>query len=229
MTSEAIILAGGLGTRLASVLGELPKCMATIHGRPFLSYLLDYLHKEGIKKVILSIGHLGEGVEQYFGDHYGHLDLIYAFEKEPLGTGGAIAFARTFCNENEFFVLNGDTLFKTRLAEMADFHSKMNADLSIALKFKKDFERYGNVILSKENKVLKFEGKGHYSEGWINGGTYLMKTELFEGRDNTKFSLENDYFPALIETHSVYGFQADSYFIDIGIPEDYERAAKEIK
>lgn len=145
MQNEAIILAGGLGSRLQGVVKDIPKPMATINDKPFLQYLLDYLNKYKIKRVILSVGYKYEVIEGYFGNNYKNIELIYAVEKEPLGTGGGIMNAVKYLQTNLFYLINGDSFFDVNLIELADFHTKQLADFTLSVKAMKHFERYGTV------------------------------------------------------------------------------------
>ena len=146
---EAIILAGGLGTRLSHIVKDVPKPMAPVAGRPFLEYILDYLIENDIKRVILATGYKHEIIEQHFGNLYKNIEIIYSVENEPLFTGGAIKKALSKCKENNVFIINGDTYFNVDLKEMKKFHIESNSEITIATKLMYDFERYGTVVLSK--------------------------------------------------------------------------------
>ena len=225
---EAIILAGGLGTRLRAVTNGLPKPMAPINSEPFLAVLLNTLVQQGIDRVILSVGYKAEVIESYFGDRYRTCKLIYSTELEPLGTGGAIRQALELVQSEHVFVLNGDTMFRVPLLTMMRFHQERQADLSIALKPMSDFDRYGNVVLS-ETRIIQFEEKQYCSHGNINGGVYLLQRNLIERFGfPSKFSFEADFLQPCINQLQVHGFVHDTYFIDIGIPEDYQRAQQEL-
>lgn len=223
---EAIVLAGGLGTRLRSVVVDLPKPMAPIGDKPFLEYILKYLQKNGITRVILSVGYKWESIKEYFGNNFHDMELIYSVEDEPLGTGGAIKKALAFTKSNEVFIINGDTFFDV------DFKSltlKDNSKLILSLKHMENFDRYGCVESDEHSFVTAFTEKGYREIGDINGGIYLASRDIFDS-----FSLENifsfeefmqDNFKKLKITSQSF----DSYFIDIGIPEDYVRAQRELK
>lgn len=215
---QAIVLAGGLGTRLRSVIQDIPKPMAPINGKPFLAFLLEYLKEQGITEVILSVSYKYELIQEYFKDEFQGLKIIYNVEKELLGTGGAIKDSLKFIKD-EAYVLNGDTFFDIPLKEMKLEKSK----ICIALKQMQNFDRYGNVKIDKQGFVVSFEEKVFKEQGLINGGIYLIKKDIFDGfKLEKKFSfeefLQENYKTLRIET-KVF----NHYFIDIGIPEDYER------
>lgn len=221
---EAIVLAGGLGTRLRGVISDIPKPMADLNGRPFLSYILDYLDKYGIGRVILSTGYKHEIIEDFFGAKYKSMELVYQVENEPLGTGGAIKAALKKTISEEVFILNGDTYFQIDLHELNKLHKLNSADLSIALKPMQDFDRYGTVE-AVQNRIIAFHEKKYTNDGTINGGIYLLNTNIFDNiKLPGKFSFETEFLQLYINQLELYGFISDNYFIDIGIPEDYLRA-----
>jgi D-glycero-alpha-D-manno-heptose 1-phosphate guanylyltransferase len=229
MEREAVILAGGLGTRLRDVVEELPKSMAPVNGRPFLSYILDHLSKFNFKRIILATGYKNEAILNYFGDSYGSAKLIYSVEKEPLGTGGALLLASSKVESDRFFVFNGDTLFSVDLDEMEKFFLRDSPVMTVALKPMSDFDRYGNVILEGD-RIVSFNEKGFCQHGVINGGVYLMKREwLKKHSSGEKFSFEKDVMEKRAGHDLMTGYISDTYFIDIGIPEDYLRASKELR
>jgi D-glycero-alpha-D-manno-heptose 1-phosphate guanylyltransferase len=226
---EAIILAGGLGTRLRTVVPDLPKCMAPVAGRPFLHYVISYFQKQGIEKFILSLGYKHEIIEQYILAEFSNIDFIFSVENEPLGTGGAIRLACTKVDDKTVLVLNGDTFFKIELNKLSLFHHMCGADCTISLKPMKNFERYGVMRLNKDYTIASFQEKKYYEEGLINGGIYALNVKKFQGENlPEKFSFEKDYLEALYNQRRMFGVIQDEYFIDIGIPEDYERAQREL-
>ena len=225
---EAIILAGGMGTRLKSVVKEVPKPMAPINGRPFLEYLLDHLIKNGIERVIFSVGFKSNIIADHFGDCYKDCDLVYVYEDEPLGTGGAIKEAMKSVNSEHVLVTNGDSLFITDIQGQFVFHQNRDADVTLGLKNMKDFDRYGTVLSDDDSRIHSFREKEPVIEGLINGGVYIFKVETFNSIDfPTKFSVENDYFQSFTQAHKFFGYQSDGYFLDIGIPEDFAKAQEE--
>jgi len=226
MSTEAIVLAGGMGTRLKSVVPDKPKPMALINGKPFLEYLLNYLAQNGISHVILSVGFKAEQVYDYFGNSYANMDLSYAFEKNPLGTGGGIRLALQKAKTNNVFIVNGDTLFNVSLKKLDELHIKNKSDLSIALKEVEDGSRYGTITTNKSDKINSFKEKKEKKEkALINGGTYLLSKDTFMNLDfPEKFSFEKDFMEKYFEQLNFYGSAFNDYFIDIGIPETYEKA-----
>jgi D-glycero-alpha-D-manno-heptose 1-phosphate guanylyltransferase len=226
---EAIILAGGLGTRLRSVVPDLPKCMASVAGKPFIYYVITYFQKQGIGKFILSLGYKHEVVEQYITTQFETSDFTFSIEKDPLGTGGAINLACTQTSEKTVLVLNGDTFFKVDLNKLAPFHHMCGADCTLSLKPMTRFKRYGVVRLNKDYSIESFREKKYYEEGLINGGVYALNIHKFQQEHlPQKFSFEKDYLETLYLQRRMFGVIQDEYFIDIGIPEDYERAQKEL-
>jgi len=229
MITECIVLAGGLGTRLRSVVADKPKCMAPVGEVPFIDYLLRYLLKEGMTHVVLSLGHLSEQVIEYIESNEWTMKVDFVIEEEPLGTGGAIMNALDALEEDEFFILNGDTLFNVDLFDYSNWHQEKGSKLSLALKPMQQFDRYGSVKLDEHNKITAFLEKQYCDEGLINGGIYVANREYLEGLGlPKKFSFEKDVLEAQVKNGEVYGFESDSYFIDIGVPADYERAQQEL-
>lgn len=226
---EAIILAGGMGTRLKSIISDVPKPMAPIGDNPFLWYVLEYLYKQNINKVILSVGYKHEYIKGYFGGKFHDMKILYSIENKPLGTGGAIKRAFEKVESKEVFILNGDTLFNVALNRLSIQHHKHLSDLTIALKPMQEFERYGAVVTSNE-KITKFEEKGYKKSGLISGGIYLSNANLFDNVQlPLKFSFEKNFIEKYIHQLNINAFISDTYFIDIGIPDDYERAQKELR
>lgn len=226
MTNEAIILAGGAGTRLKSVVSQLPKPMAPVHGKPFLEYLLAYLAKNHITRVVLSVGYQSEHIQRYFGNRFGPVELHYAVEKEALGTGGGVKLALQRTLNNQVFVVNGDTLFNVDLQKISEFHRQHGASLTIALHKVNDGSRYGSITTNNENRIIQFEEKKQDSgPSFINGGTYLLSKNCFLSVDlPRKFSFEKDFLETHYRQQAFYGLPFDDYFIDIGIPETYQKA-----
>lgn len=225
---QAIILAGGLGTRLQPTLPDLPKCLAPVAGKPFLFHIVNYLRSQGINEFIFSIGHLKELVVQYLYEDFATLDYKLSIEDEPLGTGGAIKQSMEFVTGGTVLVANGDTLFKVNIPSMLDFHGKKKASCTLALKPMQHFDRYGAVELDENQSVKAFREKKIFENGLVNGGFYILNKQPFLGLQRLeKFSFESQF----LEKHSneIYGFIQDKYFIDIGIPEDYYRADRELK
>lgn len=223
---EAIVLAGGLGTRLRSVVSDLPKPMAPISDKPFLEYILKYLQKNGITRVVLSVGYKWEIIKEYFGDKFENVDLVYSVEDEPLGTGGAIRNAMNQVKNNEVYIINGDTFFDVELKNLI---LKDNSKLILSLKHMINFDRYGCVESDDNNLVIAFTEKGYKELGNINGGIYLTSKNIFDEFNlGEKFSFE-EFMQVNFKKLRISVKIFENYFIDIGIPEDYEKAQREIK
>jgi D-glycero-alpha-D-manno-heptose 1-phosphate guanylyltransferase len=228
MEKQAVILAGGFGTRLKNVVRNLPKSMAVTGKMPFLTYLFEYLQKYDIKKVILAVGYKYEMIFSYFGYKYKNIEILYSIEEEPLGTGGAILKATDSISSDYFFVINGDTYFNVDLDNFKEIFEKTGSVLSVALKPMGNFDRYGSVTINR-NRITSFNEKKQSEKGLINGGTYLIsKAWLIDKAPGKLFSFEKDLMEKAVNDAVITYYISDTYFIDIGIPEDYERAAKEL-
>ena len=223
----AVILAGGLGTRLRSVLSDRPKVLAEVLGRPFLTYLLDQLSSAGARKVILCTGYMGNMVQEVYGDTYKSLHLLYSQEDKPLDTGGALRLALPLIESDYVLVMNGDSYIHADLSSYVDWFFKKDQQASILLSRVLDTARYGMVILGKNEDIISFKEKGTIKgSGWINAGIYLMKASLLKSIPMGKaFSLEREFFPSLVG-NGLLGYQCKGRFIDIGTPESYIRAEK---
>lgn len=230
MLREAIILAGGFGTRLSHVVSDVPKPMAPVYGKPFLTYLLDRLIDAGIRRVILATGYKHECIESYFGPSYRGAEIVYSQETTPLFTGGAIRKAAEQIQSEDFVVLNGDTLFDIDFAKLYDFHTKYHAKLSIALRQVADTSRYGSVTCTNDHIVSFSEKAESVGAGDINGGIYMINRSWLLNQDlPSKFSFEKELMQPMAGDPSFYGLSFNTYFIDIGVPEDYYRAQEEFK
>lgn len=227
-----IILAGGLGTRLRSVVSDLPKCMAPVNGKPFLAYVIDHFQQQGIGNFIFSLGYKHEVIINYLEQlttHHSPLTIQYSIEEEPLGTGGAIKKACSLVKDKNVFITNGDTLFKANTKTLQNFHTQKNAECTLALKPMQNFNRYGVIELNEDDSIKSFSEKKNYERGLINGGLYLLDVAHFlQHSFPEKFSFETAYLEKFYSSDQMYGLVQDEYFIDIGIPEDYERAQKEL-
>lgn len=232
MLKEAIILAGGFGTRLQPIVGNTPKAMASINGKPFLHYLFQYLRFYSIGKVVLSVSPFSKSIEEFFGKEYQGIKLNYIYEDEPLGTGGGILNAMQLCLEGEVLVLNGDTLFNVDLYQLNDFHLKNASQITLALKYYDSVGRFGTVSMDNRFRITGFEEKKEALKtgGCISGGVYIFNRKLFTTINFPKvFSIELDFFEKYYEHLNFFGFLCNKYFIDIGIPEDYLRAQNEFR
>jgi D-glycero-alpha-D-manno-heptose 1-phosphate guanylyltransferase len=199
----AIVLAGGLGTRLRSVISDMPKPMAPVCDKPFLHFIFQYMQKQAITDVILSVGYKAEMIKDFFGESYAGINIRYAVEEEPLGTGGGIRQAMAMI-ESDAFVLNGDTFFDVDLKELYDFSQKRKSDITLALRRMHHFDRYGTVEVGNQDRVLQFHEKQYRTEGLINGGVYVLNKDLFKKVEEIeeaplpqKFSFEKD----ILEKH----------------------------
>jgi D-glycero-alpha-D-manno-heptose 1-phosphate guanylyltransferase len=227
---QAIILAGGLGTRLRSAVPDLPKCMAPVAGRPFLFHVINSFRLQGVEHFIFSLGYKHEIMEEYLADQFSRLSYECVIEAEPLGTGGAIHLAMQKATTENVIVTNGDTLFNANLTELMSLHLKKQAACTLALKPMKKFDRYGVVEIDKENTITSFLEKKYYDEGLINGGLYIINKEKFLQQSfPQKFSFEKDYLEPSVSSGKLSGLAQDHYFIDIGIPEDFEKAQKDLQ
>lgn len=221
---EAIILAGGFGTRLAHIVSDVPKPMALVYNKPFLEYVLKYLIDNGISKIVIAVGYKQEVIKKYFGEKYGSCEIKYSSEDKPLFTGGAIKKALDICESEDVVVLNGDTFFNVSLKEMILFHTKNKSELTLALKEMNNFDRYGTVEVDENFRITSFKDKKYTNSGKINGGLYIIKKEILNGIHEEKFSFETDFMEKHIEESRMYGFLSKGYFIDIGIEMDYRKA-----
>jgi D-glycero-alpha-D-manno-heptose 1-phosphate guanylyltransferase len=230
MINEAIILAGGLGTRLRSAVPDLPKCMAFVAGRPFIYYVIDYYRKQGISRFIFCLGYKHEVIENYLHESFNELDYIVTIEEEPLGTGGAIYQGALIAKTADAIVLNGDTLFKVDVDKLLTFHKQRKSDCTLCLKEMHNTDRYGVVETNSEGRITSFKEKKFYERSVINGGVYALNVESFlKTSFPAKFSFEKDYFEKYVSNKKMYGLVQNAYFIDIGIPEDYNRAQEDFK
>lgn len=229
---QALILCGGFGTRLKSVVADRPKPMAEIGGKPFLEYVLDFLVNQGIKDIILCTGYLGYQIKEYFldGSRWG-CHLSYSEEKEPLGTGGAVKQAEYMISSEHFFVLNGDTFLDLDYGSMYAWHTENQSKFTIALTQVENTDRYGSVELGQGQCINRFCEKGcTTASNYINAGVYLCHRSILDHIErDRKVSMETDVFPDLMKKHiTLHGFTTNGYFIDIGIPETYYQFQKDI-
>jgi len=221
---EVIILAGGLGTRLREVVSDLPKPMALVNEKPFLHYVLSWLNRYPISKIILAVGYKPEVITDYFGDTFNSINLEYSRERSPLGTGGAIKQALGYTSAENILIVNGDTFFPIDIHRFYDFHIKNNAFLSVALKKMTDIDRYGSVVC-RDNTIIEFREKKKLSEGLINGGIYLVNRKMMlEMTLPDVFSFEKEVLEKQAGSPGLAGLIFDDDFIDIGVPGDYYRA-----
>jgi D-glycero-alpha-D-manno-heptose 1-phosphate guanylyltransferase len=221
----AAILAGGLGTRLRSVVADRPKVLAEVQRRPFLEYLLDQLSAAKVRDVVLCTGHMGEQVRKRLGDTYGPLRLFYSQELSPLGTGGALRFALPLLTSEPVLVMNGDSFCNADLRGFRNWHGAQGGRASLLLTYQADTQRYGRVHLHSDGRILRFNEKdAQNGPGWINGGIYLINRSLLQAiPEGAAISLERDLFPSWVG-QGLYGYCNGEQFLDIGIPEAYAAA-----
>jgi D-glycero-alpha-D-manno-heptose 1-phosphate guanylyltransferase len=225
---EAIILAGGLGTRLASRLHGLPKPMAPIAGRPFLEIPLTQLRRSGCTRVLLSVGHQHTFIQDHIGASFHGMPIDYVIESVPLGTGGAIRLALAQAREESVLVLNGDTFLDADYAAMLRFHAAAGAAVTLAVVHRDDVSRYGGVTI-EDQRIVGFQEKGSSGPGTISAGAYVLARNLaWPPGLAENFSIETDFFMPELARLRPAAFKVDGFFLDIGIPEDYDRAQTEL-
>lgn len=224
---SGVILAGGLGIRLRPVIPDHPKVLAPIHGRPFITILLDQLRAVGINRIILCTGYKAGIVKDRIGEKYKNVNILYSEESQPLGTGGAIKLAQGKISSEIFVVMNGDSYVNAKLSRFFDWFESAEHAAAIYLTKVNNIKRYGHIVTSKDGEVEKFIEKGSScGPGWINAGIYMLNKKLFKSIPEAKsFSLENHFFPSLIGK-GLYGYQYKTEFIDIGTPESFFKADK---
>jgi D-glycero-alpha-D-manno-heptose 1-phosphate guanylyltransferase len=223
---SAAILAGGFGTRLRAVVGDRPKVLAEVGGRPFLSRLLDQLARAGVQQVVLCTGYLGEQVEQTYGSRYGEMDVYHSRESTPLGTGGALRAILPLVGSDPVLILNGDSYCDFDIADFARFHRSRASEASIVLARVADTSRYGRVNVGPDGRIESFEEKAAATgPGWINAGAYLVSRRALEQLpEHEPLSLEREVFPAWIDGAGMSGYRSEGRFLDIGTPASYAAA-----
>lgn len=220
---EAIILAGGFGTRLRKVVPDLPKPMAPVAGRPFLEILLDDLAQKGFKRVILSLGFMAKHIIEHFGTAYAGLDLIPVIEDQPLGTGGGVRLAMDQLLSDHVYIFNGDTFLNLEVSDVEAFWLAKRRPIIIARSVQ-DTDRYGRLLID-DSCVVRFMEKGMAGPGLINAGCYVLPRGALDSFPlGCSFSLEKDYLVPLASSRALEAFVTTGQFIDIGIPEDFYRA-----
>lgn len=223
---DAVILAGGLGTRLRAVVPDVPKPMATVAGRPFLAWLVEHWIAQGVERLIFSVGYRHEVVRDYFGAAWGGCQVRYAIEPQPLGTGGGLLLALAVAKPRATtLVLNGDTFFDAPLATLHRAHTQSRATVTLALTEGRGSGRYSGVRLDATGRVVELAARSAGTTPVVNGGVYLMEPDaLGAGSAGTPMSLEVELLPRLIASGArVQGVACPGRFIDIGVPEDYQR------
>jgi D-glycero-alpha-D-manno-heptose 1-phosphate guanylyltransferase len=226
---KAVVLAGGFGTRLAHLTKDMPKPMAPVNNAPFLEYVLDHLVRCGVQEIVLAVSYKWEQIRDFFGERFKSVPLRYSVEEQPLGTGGAIRQALQHLQEQNVIVVNGDTLFPVDIHGMFDRHTGRGALLTMAVKQVPDAQRFGGLLIDEDNVVTAFLEKGAPGPGLINGGVYVINRDLFRIAEfPQRFSFESDLLEKKLPDIKPLAFVSDAYFIDIGVPEDYRRAEREV-
>lgn len=224
---EAIILAGGFGTRLRQVVSDLPKPMASVAGHPFLEILLASLAAKGFQRIILSVGYMADKIIDHFGNHFLGMSLIYEIESSPLGTGGAIRRAMTRCTSDHVFVFNGDTYLDLEVTDVETYWKIQNNPIIVAIQVQ-NTTRYGRLKVT-DGYISGFMEKGISGVGFINAGCYIFPTNILdEFPINQPFSLETDFLIKEVNKQHFNAFITHGKFIDIGTPEDYYFAQTEL-
>jgi D-glycero-alpha-D-manno-heptose 1-phosphate guanylyltransferase len=219
-----LILCGGAGTRLSSLISDVPKPMAPINGIPFLSILLNYLVKQGVTEVVLLSGHMSNTIESYYGNKFKNIAISYSVEEQPLGTGGSVLNALKLINQSEFILINGDTYFEINLSDFYKSNLK-DKDVVIAVKNISEDDRYNFIHINKYNEVVSISAKHSQDSGYINGGIIKLKKDIFLNLKMKNFSLENFLFDRILSLNNGV-LISDSKFIDIGIPSDFAEAQR---
>jgi len=223
----AVILAGGMGTRLQNIVSDRPKVMAEINGKPFLYYVLDQLAGFDIKRVVISTGYMADKIEEVIGFSYKGLKVKYSREETPLGTAGALKLAGQAMDTEYCLVMNGDSYTEFDPVSLFMIHKQKNANITILVKAVSNTSRFGTIQMNEQNEIVKFvEKRDSTGAGFINAGVYIMKTSALQKiPDKAPCSLEYDFFPAMIGK-GIYGYETLGRFIDIGTPESYSQAEK---
>lgn len=221
----AVILAGGFGTRLTSVVSAKPKVMADVCGKPFLTYILKQVESFGIEEIVLCTGHLHKQILEYFGDRFNSIPITYCNESQPLGTGGALHSVLPWLSSSPVLVMNGDSFCKFDLNEFEVFHAVTESEVSMLLVEENGNSRSGLVSIALDDKITSFDEKKHCdTTSLVNAGVYIMNVDaIYDMPDKIPYSLETDFFPSIVNK-GLYGMETDGPLIDIGTPESYRHA-----
>ena len=227
---DGVILCGGLGKRLRGVVGDTPKVMAQVDGRPFLDFLLKYLIAQNIQRVILCTGYKADIVEDYYRGRDFGLSIEFSREQQPLGTGGALKNAAAIVSSDPFFVFNGDSFLPVPLQPFLNFHIQKNAEASLVVSRVDEGRDFGSLNVNGDFQIVEFQEKrNHSSKVLVNTGIYCFSRCLFEQMPDEKiFSLENDLFPRLLGK-KFYAYYTEQEFMDIGTPQRYESARRKLR
>ncbi len=227
---DCVILCGGQGKRLQSVVSDVPKVMAQVDGRPFLDFVIEYLNSQNIARIILCTGYKADFIEQYYRANNFGITIDFSTEKEPLGTGGALKNAQEVISSDPFFVLNGDSLLSADLQAFLDFHELKKSVASMVVSQSTDGEDFGNLKIDEDGRITEFQEKINDPSGQlVNAGIYCFSQTILSLMPKPKkFSLENDFFPNLIDK-KFFGYQIHKEFLDIGTPERYKTIKQNLK
>lgn len=230
MSSDVVILCGGLGSRLREVLPDTPKPMADIAGRPFLQLLIEQIALCGACRFVLCLGYKAEHIESFFRAARMPHEIVFSRESKPLGTAGALWNAKAMIRSDPFVVLNGDSFCGVDLPEMLVRHSSSGAEVTMAVTPIKQAGDYGRVVVDTGDRVSSFlEKDGQATESWVNGGVYVCRRGLVDGLGHQlPSSLEQDVFPSLVRNRRLFAYRARGPLLDIGTPERYERARQHL-
>lgn len=225
---KAVILCGGLGTRLGSLTKETPKPLLEVAGQPFIAHVLNRLTSAGINELVLAVGFQWRKLQAFVGDTWNGAPVHYSVETYPLGTGGAISAAMESASLPEALVVNGDTLFEINIPSFLKFAKDKDARVCVALRKVDDCSRFGRVSLEADGEMMTFGEKAEQGPGLINGGIYYLRRDALNAITSETFSFETDFLAKKHLRHTVYGMTFDDYFIDIGVPDDLQRAQTEL-
>lgn len=221
---QAIVLAGGFGTRLREVVADLPKPLAPVAGRPFLAWILDTMAGAGMRRIVLATGYMSEAVERFAGHRWEGVELAYSREDSPLGTGGAVRRAARQLDDGGTHIVNGDTFLRYDPAALEAATVAAGGDAGVALARVDDVSRYGAVDVA-DGRVHRFQEKGGAGPGLVNAGCYYLSARALDGLPRKDaFSLEREVLEPMAASGGLVAFDDTSGFIDIGVPEDYHRA-----
>ncbi|QWR77100.1 nucleotidyltransferase family protein [Candidatus Magnetomonas plexicatena] len=232
MNADIVILCGGVGSRLTPLISDRPKPMADINGKPFLDLVINYYRSFGAWRFILCTGHMSDFIENYYKANTQDVEIVLSKENTPLGTAGGVKNAAKMIKSEPFFVINGDSFCKVDVSDFYAFHRRMSPSVSMAVTEVKDAHSYGSVIIDTSQRITGFMEKSEVSEkAYINAGIYLFNnTDVLNLiPSETKYSLEYDFFPKIAGSGAFYGYITNAPLFDIGTPERYERALRELK
>jgi D-glycero-alpha-D-manno-heptose 1-phosphate guanylyltransferase len=225
---KAVILCGGLGTRLGSLTKETPKPLLEVAGQPFIAHVLNHLTRAGIDELVLAVGFQWRKLQAFVGDNWHGVPVQYSVETHPLGTGGAISAAMASASLSETLVVTGDTLFDIDIPAFLKFAKDKDAQVCVALRKVEDCSRFGRVSLAADGEMMTFGEKVEQGPGLINGGIYYLRCDALGHITSETFSFETDFLAQKHPRYTVFGLTSNAYFIDIGVPADLQRAQTEL-